>query len=469
MSGSPKSSGTEGIAHVLAAWAAAVRFEDLPPAVVETIKTSTLDGLGCGIYGAALPWSKIVRDVLLDEAQGSGTVDVWGTEHRLPPSAAALANGAAVQAFEVDDYHKRAGLHGSSAMLPALFSLGELRQRSGQDLIVALAVGWEIGFRISRAFRDVHLIPRGWHAPTIVGTVAAAAASGRLLGLPVDQLAQCLGLGAVHAGGLRVVHFDGMAKRLYAGKAAQSGLLAALLAEGGYVVGGDIFEHPSGFFATFAQDRPYHLEELTDALELPLAAQDIGFKIYACCAPIHPAIDGLRDLKHMHPDLDASSVESITAYLSASSLSAAGHAYKPGSATTAQFSLPYTAAAWLLEGSAFVDQFRDDLLADPRVLDLAARIECVHEEAFDQLSDRRTTRLAVRMKSGEVLEISARSGEGYADRPGRERELREKFFALTRDAIPGPQARELAQAVDGLELIDDLTDVAALTMVRPTP
>jgi len=454
--------------RTLTDWAAGVELADLPDVVVARLQESVRDGLGCAIYGAGLPWAQIVAETVAVQSGGAGPARVWRTGATVDTVAAAVANGTALQSYELDDLHAEASVHGSSAMLPATLALAELRGGvSGADLLAALAVGWEAAVRVNRCMG--HILVHGWHPPTIMGTIAATIASGRLLRLSPEQLHHCVSLGILQASGLTSVQYGGMAKRLYAGRAAGTGVQSALLAERGFTAPDDVFGHPvGGFLSSFAPGRDYDVEALTRGLGVEFAASGISFKLYSCCGAAHPALDLVADIVAEHPQATAETIEKIELELTGHGYAHVGFRYVPDNVVTAQFSIEYCVAAMLLEGAVFVEQFRDELLADERIMDLVARTTTSCDPTLEDKSDLRTkraVRVRLTLEDGQVLEKEGMLARGHADRPAPESALRAKFDRLvsgvvdpgTADELSGMTQR-LGSLTDARDLVSSLTD-----------
>src|SRR5579859_7288026 len=340
---------TEGLAEFIAT----TRYEDIPAPVVQHAKLLVLDALGCGILGAKLPWSVVLRGALL-ELEAPGDALVWGTTLRLSAPNAAMANATSVHGFEIDDVGP--GGHNGSVVLPTGLALGEHRGGvSGKDLITAAVVGIETASRVGNSVGDVPHVTVGFHGPGVMGTFAATASGCQVLGLDTQQVVSALGHAGQQAGGLMATSHGGMGKRLLAGKAAHSGTLAAVLAARGFTNVNNIFECDyGGFCSAFSGARDtYHLAELTRDLGTTWNTLHANFKMWACRVPIHPALEALREIRRQH-GLPADQVEHIRVWLSEGSMKAVGWPWLPTTITSAQLNLQYCAAVYLLEDAVFV-------------------------------------------------------------------------------------------------------------------
>ncbi len=181
---------------------------------------------------------------------------------------AALVNGTQVQGFELDDVHRKAVLHVGAVTLPALIAVAESHAKlSGRDFLTAAVAGYEIGPRVGLCMGQEH-IGQGWHSGATVGMFSAAAGAARALSLDADKTVHALGIAGTQSSGLMAAQYGAMVKRMHAGRAAQSGLYAALLAADGFTGIVDVFEAPyGGFCTTFSrsQDR-FNLNELSAGL-----------------------------------------------------------------------------------------------------------------------------------------------------------------------------------------------------------
>jgi len=161
----------------LAAFSSRLAFEEIPADVIEKAKLCLLDTLGCCIYGSTLPLMKRLIGMLLKEG-GKPAAVILGTSHRTSASQAALANGTAAHAFQLDEVHTGATLHPGSVVVPAILALSGLAQLSGRAFLTAMVSGYEVGIRIGLA-TEGGMFKRGYHNQGTTGTLAAAAAAAR--------------------------------------------------------------------------------------------------------------------------------------------------------------------------------------------------------------------------------------------------------------------------------------------------
>jgi len=448
---------TSRIAHFIAG----LRYADIPVDVRERIKLLILDALGCAIFGAELEWSRILIATLRD-VDDSSACGIWGTKHRYSAPHAALINGALVQSFELDDVHRHGVLHVGAVTLPALFAIAEMRQHmSGRDFLAAAVAGYEIGPRVGMCMGQEHLV-QGWHSGATVGVFSAAAGAAAALHLSGGETVHAMGIAGTQACGLMAAQFGAMVKRMHAGRAAQSGLYAALLAERGFTGIADIFESPyGGFCTTFSRstDR-FDREELTSGLGERFETMRISLKFYSCVSTNHTALDALRKIRERQP-FDPQDVTKIVVCCSQATLEHAGWPYRPAGMTAAQLNLSYCLATLLLEGDVFVEQFSHSMIADPARLALAAKVEVREDPTITARGSqfRHMVKVAVHLKDGTILEETVEAPRG-AERnfPGTN-DIVAKFVKLSGQVMHPPQIERIIDLVLGL---DELPDIGVL-------
>ena len=217
----------------LATFAAETPNRQIPPDVLQRVKLSFLDGLGVCLRGTTFPWTKMVRELVYDEG-GNEIASLWGTGTKTSLSNAVLFNSTAGHAFEMDDIHKESIIHPNSLAVPVVLAVAEADlSLSGGDIAGALTLAYEVGLRIGNA-ATMSLFLNGFHPQGTSGAFVAAVAAGRLLRLDALQMQHALGIAGSMGAGLMAAQEGAMVKRLHAGRSAQSGMLAALLAKRGF-------------------------------------------------------------------------------------------------------------------------------------------------------------------------------------------------------------------------------------------
>src|SRR5579872_4274421 len=298
----------------LARYAAGLRYEDLPPAVVGKAKDIITDTVAACICGAEMPWSRIVIDYAERTGPG-GASRILGRGSSVQAPAAALANGALAHAFELDSLTRPgAGAHPGATVLPPALAMaqqmGRTKNLGGKALIAAVVAGNEVMIRIGRATGHTNEA-RGFHAPGTTGPFGAAVACGHLLGLDPRGMTNAIGIAGSLAGGLlEFARGDGgMVKRLHLGRASEAGVMAASLAAGGFEAPRTVIEGEFGFLKVFCT--AWDESHLTRGLGSDFVTMSAVLKRYPCHATAHAAVRAVRDLQAAH-GFKGSEVAAIT-------------------------------------------------------------------------------------------------------------------------------------------------------------
>jgi len=449
MSGSSNNPHTRAIAQFIAQ----LRYEDIPDEVITRIKLLILDALGCALYGSGLEWSRILRTALV-QLDATKACRVWGTSERLSAPHAALINGSLVQSFELDDVHRQGVLHVGAVTLPPLLAVTELRpDMSGPDLLRAAVAGYEIGPRVGKCMGPQH-IGQGWHSGATVGVFSAASGAAAALRLTAEQAVHALGIAGTQASGLMAAQYGAMVKRMHAGRAAQSGLYGALLAEAGYTGIVDVFESPyGGFCTTFSRSNDrFNLDELSWELGRQWETLRISLKFYSCVGSNHTTLDAIRMLQAKTP-FSADDVASIVVHGSQVTVEHVGWPYQPRGLVSAQLNLPFCVATLLLEGDAFVDQFTDAVVDDGRRIALSKRVSVVHDPSITERGSnyRHMVRVEVHLKNGTNLKQTLEAPRGSEKSFASEADIVQKFKKLATHAVGAAKAEAIINLVFGAE------------------
>ena len=453
-----------GATEKLAAFASALTFESLPAAVIDKAKTCILDTLGCCMFGSTLPSVRKLTAMLMEESCGQQSA-VFGHPGLTSASHAALINGAAAHAFQLDEIHIESTLHPGSVAVPAVFALAQANGGvTGRELITAIVAGYEVGIRVGLAAKGA-MFARGFHNQGTTGVFVAAAASSRLLGLDAVQTRHALGIAGSQGAGLMAVQEGAMTKGFHSGRAAQSGVYAAKLARLGYTGIPDVLEAPyGGFLSSLAGE--YDGAALTAGLGEQWETLRVGYKPAPASNGSITAMAALDGIMREHA-LAAADIESVTAFVSTNTLHHCGWDYDPvrvQGVLAAQMNLRYGMAVMALERRATVDQFRDDKLRDPVILDFIRRIRVELEPAFDAAGGKHRVACRARVVCRNKAEYEAQVlyRKGSHEDPMTAAELAAKFTALAGKAVTHEAAQQIAEAVARLERIANSGELTQL-------
>ncbi|HLN86716.1 MAG TPA: MmgE/PrpD family protein, partial [Candidatus Limnocylindrales bacterium] len=337
---------TESIANFIAG----AKVADIPASVLALARRNLIDTLGVTIGAAESAVDSALRKLPL--ASRSGEAFLWNGQGRAAALDAAWMNGALAHALDFDDGGVAlTPMHPSSPVLPAIWALGERDNRFGRDLLAAYVLGLEVECKLAAAISLTHY-DHGWHTTAVLGAFGAAAGAGWLLGLSEAQLRTAFGIAASMTGGLRA-NFGTMTKPLHAGLAARNGLMAVQLAHAGWSANQNILETKKGFFGVFQCGEvgnlklgaPFHFE-----------SPGVSIKRFPSCSATHHCIEAMIALKKQH-GLSADEIDRIDCRVHAVSYQALRKEPIVTTAEQGRFSLHFTTALVLLEGSVELKHF----------------------------------------------------------------------------------------------------------------
>ena len=422
----------------LSRWLAGLRPEMLSENTRRAARLALLDTMGAALHGRREFWAETTRAWArrgYGPAAGSeGLATVWGEARpSLRPADAALVNGVAAHAFELDDFIAK--LHPGAAVIPAALAVAERLGSAGAAIETAVAAGYEVMVRASLALDPNAARLRGWHLTGVCGPLGAAAAGAVLFGLDGEETVWALGLGATQGSGLFAFNADGaMSKRLHPGRAAHAGVMAAELAAMGFTGPASVLETDDGGFLDAFSDAAKP-ERLLDGLGSAWAVEQVYFKPYSCCGSLHSYVDAARALRRRLGRMPAAD-ETVRAGLPRVVDVQCGFDYEPGTALNGQMSARFTIAAALADGNALPAQYTGERLKDPDLVALARRIELVPDAELDSLYPADYPGwVEIAGPDGRVERSQTLNPSGAPGHPGREAALLSKYDALAADAV----------------------------------
>ncbi len=453
-----------GVQAPLAAMAEFVVGASTPPEARVRAAAAVLDTVGVALAGAAEPATRIVRATIA--VSSDAPCAVWGAGARASALDAALANGTAAHALDYDDMSFVSLAHPSAPLVPAVLATAEIGgqsglprpQSSGRAALDAYIVGFEIEARLGRLMNPRHY-QRGWHCTSTLGAFGAAAAASRLLGLDPAATAHALAIAASEASGLKE-NFGSMVKPLHAGLAARAGVMAALLAQGGMTGSAKAIDGPQGFLHAMDSERTDLARETADlGARWEILDTGITIKLYPSCAATHPPLDALLDLR-AREGLTPDAIEAIEIDVDRVTPTVLLHD-RPTNALEAKFSMPFCAAAAIVDGRVDIDTFDEGRVRDGRLTPLMARVTMRVDDAVGRNAPPLTqARVRVRLRDGRTLAREANGARGYPDRPATTADVDAKFMACATRTLSRDRA---VKALECLRRFDDLADVRELT------
>ncbi len=429
----------------------------LPAEAIHTSKTAVLDCIGVALAAFHEPVSKILRDDVQSRPAPSEAT-VWGTNCQVSPLDAALVNGSMAHALDYDDLNRYVQGHPSVVLVPAVFAVAEKLHCSGQRVLKAYIVGFEVMAKLGMVLNP-GLYEKGWHPTAVIGIIGAAASAACLLGLDEAKTIHALGIAASEASGIKK-NFGSMTKPLHAGSASRKGVWAAFLAQRGLTAGPQALDGTFGFLELFKGDVPFDgkpLENLGKPLEI--VSSGIVIKQYPCCGSTHPVLDGAIEIAEKI-QADPAQVQEIECKINPRRL---GHINRPqvDSGLEAKFSLQFCTAAALIDRHISLTHFAGDGFKRPDIVRLMDRVHVVTDENLGEFA----AEVTVRTKDGKVFSTSISETRGSPAFPLSEDQLMGKFVDCAATVLSREQAERAGKAIMKMENERDVGRV--MEMLNP--
>ncbi len=447
------------------------RFDDLPREVIELAKKSILDGLGLALCGSVAKSGKIVRNYLKSEgltSSGSQAATVIGSSMKAPARFAAFANAIGIHADDYDDTQLAVaedrvyGLltHPTAPVLAAALAAAEIRSMPGKDLLLAYNVGVETECKIAEAINPRHY-EDGFHSTGTIGTLGAAAAVSRICGFEKAQVLTALGIAASEAAGLRE-NFGTMTKPFHAGRAAESGTVAAGFAKLGWTAAEKILEAPRGFFQ--AEGGGFDASAIMNRLGHPwtFVSPGVSIKPFPSGSLTHPGMTEMLRLIRENR-VTADQVERVTVGANRNFPNALIH-HRPKDSLQAKFSMEFCMASLLLFGKAGLSEFTDLVVNQPAVQEMITRIDFGVDPAAEAAGyNKMTTIVGIKLKDGRMISGRTDIAKGNPADPMSYDEVAAKFTdCLSFAKWPIGKGKRIVEMVRGLEDVADLRALTAL-------
>jgi 2-methylcitrate dehydratase PrpD len=454
------------LATRLAEWASGLTFDDVPADVVASTKLRFLDVIGLSLAGSATAFGRSTRTAALAMATG-GPSRLFGTGERTIAPVAAFANAACAQALEFDDTHNESIVHMSSPSVAAALALSETRPVTGREAIAAVAIGNEISCRVG-VVAPGQFHRRGFHPTGLFAPFGVTYLAGRLLGLDAATVARAAGICGSCAAGLLECWVDGtQSKFLHSGFAAHSGISSAVLAQAGVTGPPTVFEGRFGLFAShLPATTPTRLDRIVDRLGTHWESRNASFKPYPAAHVLHPYVDALLRARAQHA-ITPADVEWIDCPVAEFNVSIVCEPLEekltPASDSHARISLQYTMAEALYAGRLGKNAYAEQSLRQPEILARARRVR-YHVDPHFPGPGRFKGAVQIALKDGRVISEVQEHNRGSAENPMTPDELRAKFDENAAGVLSPSERDRLAEAVDILEQVDDLSMLVGLSM-----
>lgn len=450
-----------GATQALAEFAASIEYADIPAEVIQRMKTSFLDSMGCCLFGATLPWTQRVQ-AMIEEEGARPVASLFGTGVKTSVAGAVLVNATAGHAFELDDIHKESIVHAGSIATPVVVALAEkMGCKSGQKLLTAMTTGYEIGTRVGNA-ATMGLFFRGFHPQGASGVFVAAASAGKMLELDAKRMQHALGIVGSQAGGLMAAQEGAMVKRFHSGRAAQSGVYSAFLAKRDFTGITDVLEAGYGGYLSSYSNTP-NAVRLTEDLGQVWETAKVGYKPHACVTSIHSALDAFAYLLREH-GLTPEEVSVVDIGMSPMTYTHCAWEYKAQGVTAAQMNLFYGIAVIGFDGMAFVSQYAEDRLADPKIMDFIKRIHARIDPDIEAMGPafRHAARVMIKTYDGRQFKHEILNRRGSPENPLSHEEVVYKFRHVVAPCLASREIERVIALIDQLETATDTSELFGL-------
>jgi 2-methylcitrate dehydratase PrpD len=436
------------LARELARYALDAELSDIPASAQHEAARSLLNWAGCAVGGSRHETIDRLLAALLPFSAGPHC-SLLGRRERVDALHAALVNGVSAHVLDFDDTHLRTLLHPGVPVASALLALAERQPMSGQTFVLAFLLGVEIECRIANAVWFAH--NSHWYITGTAGVFGAAVAASMALGLTEQQTTHAIGIASAQAAGTREMAGT-MTKSFIHGRAAQNGMLAALLGQQGFTAAESSLEGPHGFANVLAPQRD--LAAITAGLGTTFEILQNSYKPFACGVVAHPVIDACIQLRNEHR-LRTGDIDRVSLVVNPRALELAG-IQSPPNGLKSKWSIYHSAAIALVDGAAGEHQYTDERVNDPAVRALRERVAATADAGLKEIE----ARVAVTLRDGTVLSKTIDRVVGSAENPMSDRDLEDKVRGLTHGILTTQKTSALISACWNVASLAELSPLA---------
>lgn len=442
------------ISEQLASFATKMSIEEVPQHVRKISKDSILDCLGVAVAGANEEASKLITEYIRGLG-GSGESTIIAKRMKTSPTEAALANATMAHALDFDDSSDTLGGHPSVVILPAILAIGQSLRSSGWRVLEAYITGFEIEAQLAKLVNFEHY-DKGWHPTATIGVFGSTGACAKLMKLDEEKTAMAIGIAASMASGIKE-NFGTMTKPLQAGFASRNGLMAAMLAEGGFTARKSALEGKQGFFEVYNGPGKYRIENLEQLFGNPwdLDNPGVAIKQYPCCGSTHPVIDAVLHLINEF-DLTPQEINKIKVAIHPRRLA---HTNRPLPKTSleAKFSVQYVTAVAAVNSWVVLEDFSNESLHKEEVRDMIRKVEAVPLSEDKWGPEHFAAEVDIICKDDRCLHHRVEKAKGRGSQLALSvEELDRKFIDCVTREFPFETARSCLNMIKQMEDLEDI-------------
>lgn len=433
-----------------------IQYKDIPDDCISKAKDCLLDYIGVTLAGSAQESARIIKEYCR-QLGGSPESTVIESALKTFPAGAALANGTMGHLLDYDDLNRQLP-HPSVCIFPSILAVGEWKKSSGKDILAAFVLGYEVACEIASVV-EPHHSQRGWHSSATVGTFGSVLGVSKLLQLSTQNMLYSVGIAASLTSGLKR-NFGTLTKALHAGKAAENGVVAALLAQKGFTSDPTILEGKKGFCHIFSGQ--YDLKEAVNKLDTFVSIRQGGFKLYPCCGSAAAALDALLFMIEKY-SINIDGI--VQVQVGSVPLVVDDLVYRqPKSVYEAKFSMNFLAALALCEKEVSLENLVEEKLGDPRIRKLMKKVTLSVDSEMAQAGYRGTwsARVKVKMKEGSEFSERVDIPRGQPENPMSPSQLIGKYQRCARYVL---SEERINQSLDWITHLEKLEDISSLMSV----
>jgi 2-methylcitrate dehydratase PrpD len=444
----------EILSEQLAGYLAALRFDQIPAAVIDAAKLHILDSLGCVLAGSRLEPGRLAYNLAVAASGGNSASTLFGTSFRASYFDAVQAMATAAHCGELDDIHGGAATCIGAMIIPALIVMAEKYGGSGGRFLEATIAGYETIARVGLSIDAAKLFARGWWPSTVCGAFGVAGAGAKFLGWPADKTANALGIASLHAGGMLTGGHEGATARHVAfGRAAQNGIVALLATEQGLSGPKRAFEDPRGFCLTMCAEPRWDYLQNFERFYLT----EVAFKPYPCARQLHAGVEALLKLIAQY-SISAAAIREIELAVPTQNASMVDRPATPTLRAATLGSGQYVMAVTALRGRIDLASFEEEYLHSEQVRQLMAKVKVSASMELDRHFPKywagRVTLTLVdgHTHSGEII-----APKGEVENPMTRSDVEEKFLGLVAPVVGDDKARAVIEEVSFLDWRESLS------------
>jgi len=440
-------------------------YNELPEGVIDRVKYLALDYLGVAARGSLSDSSAPVLNFVSNRGMvGEGAV-VIGADLKADPTYAALANGACAHSIERDKVVNEASLHPGVVIISSAVASSHIAGSGGRALIEGIVAGYEVMVRLGFSLDPAAHYAQGFHPTGTCGTMGSAITAAKILGLDQEAMTNALGIaGSQAAASMEFLSDGSFTKRLHAGWAAHSGVIAALLASEGFSGPGTIIEGRHGFLRSYSPNSDP--SSLFEGWGDPFKVMKTSIKPHACCRYKQGPIDGILEIMHENR-LKPSDIDEVKLGILKAGIPIVAQPeeskYVPKSIVDAQFSMPFGAAVAILCGRATLEEYTQKNIMSPEIKQMMAKIYCVEDPELERdYPEKWPASVNISTKEGRQYHARVEFPKGDPENPLTWDELIQKFKGLISPVFSDERGAEIIRYVRGIELAKDLRDLSIL-------